>query len=447
MAVVFNQFKSPIEEIIEEARNGRMFVLVDDEDRENEGDIVIPAQMATPEVINFMATYGRGLICLAMPPTQIARLDLPLMPQRHESRFGTAFTLSIEAATGVTTGISAPDRARTIAVAIDPQVDPGDIQTPGHVFPLLARENGTLERTGHTEAAVDIARMAGLNASGVICEIMNDDGEMARRDDLVAFCQHHGLKMGTIADLVAYRLKTESLIERTGEEAFATEYGSDFRLVTFREPEDPAAPEILALVKGEISPDVPTLTRVHALNMRLDLLGANGASKLPAAIRAVDSEGAGVIVLINSPDSMDRLPPEQALRTYGLGAQVLRSLGVRDMTLLSNANRELVGLDGFGLQVVGYRPLDLYGWWQHPTRLLFAEEPEAPWLTPPTCSSLKRPTTPRFLKRWALVLKTFSAPRASALSAFRSPARWKSRRRSNSPRRAVSLTATLRWAA
>ena len=359
MAVVFNQFKSPIEEIIEEARNGRMFVLVDDEDRENEGDIVVPAQMATPEVINFMATYGRGLICLAMPPAQIARLDLPLMPQRHESRFGTAFTLSIEAATGVTTGISAPDRARTIAVAIDPQVAPGDIQTPGHVFPLLARENGTLERTGHTEAAVDIARMAGLNASGVICEIMNDDGEMARRDDLVAFCQHHGLKMGTIADLVAYRLKTESLIERVGEEAFATEYGSDFRLVTFREPEDPAAPEILALVKGEISPDVPTLTRVHALNMRLDLLGASGASKLPAAIRAVDSEGAGVIVLINSPDSMDRLPPEQALRTYGLGAQVLRSLGVRDMTLLSNANRELVGLDGFGLQVVGYRPLDL----------------------------------------------------------------------------------------
>ena len=281
MAVVFNQFKSPIEEIIEEARNGRMFVLVDGEDRENEGDIVIPAQMATPEVINFMATHGRGLICLAMPPAQIARLDLLLMPQRHESRFGTAFTLSIEAATGVTT-VSRP--GRTIAVAIDPQVAPGDIQTPGHVFPLLARENGTLERTGHTEAAVDIARMAGLNASGVICEIMNDDGEMARRDDLVAFCQHHGLKMGTIADLVAYRLKTESLIERTGEEAFATEYGSDFRLVTFREPDDPAAPEILALVKGEISPDVPTLTRVHALNMRLDLLGANG-QQAPAAIR------------------------------------------------------------------------------------------------------------------------------------------------------------------
>ena len=359
MAVVFNQFKSPIEEIIEEARNGRMFVLVDDEDREERGRYRHPGADGDPGVINFMATHGRGLICLAMPPAQIARLDLPLMPQRHESRFGTAFTLSIEAATGVTTGISAPDRARTIAVAIDPQVAPGDIQTPGHVFPLLARENGTLERTGHTEAAVDIARMAGLNASGVICEIMNDDGEMARRDDLVAFCQHHGLKMGTIADLVAYRLKTESLIERTGEEAFATEYGSDFRLVTFREPDDPAAPEILALVKGEISPDVPTVTRVHALNMRLDLLGANEASKLPAAIRAVDSEGAGVIVLINSPDSMDRLPPEQALRTYGLGAQVLRSLGVRDMTLLSNANRELVGLDGFGLQVVGYRPLDL----------------------------------------------------------------------------------------
>ena len=210
MVETFHEFKSTIPEIIEEARNGRMFVLVDDEDRENEGDIIIPAQMATPEVINFMATFGRGLICLAMPPAQIGRLDLPLMPQRHESRFGTAFTVSIEAATGVTTGISAPDRARSIAVAIDPSVQPGDIQTPGHVFPLLARENGTLERTGHTEAAVDIARLAGLNASGVICEIMNDDGDMARRDDLVAFCKKHGLKIGTIADLVAYRLATEA---------------------------------------------------------------------------------------------------------------------------------------------------------------------------------------------------------------------------------------------
>ena len=359
MVETFHEFKSTIPEIIEEARNGRMFVLVDDEDRENEGDIIIPAQMATPEVINFMATFGRGLICLAMPPAQIGRLDLPLMPQRHESRFGTAFTVSIEAATGVTTGISAPDRARSIAVAIDPSVQPGDIQTPGHVFPLLARENGTLERTGHTEAAVDIARLAGLNASGVICEIMNDDGDMARRDDLVAFCKKHGLKIGTIADLVAYRLAMESLIEQVSEEPFETDFGQGFKIITFREQEDPQAPEILALVKGQVSADIPTLTRVHALNMRRDLLGGGGKSSLPAAIRAVNDEGTGVIVLINSPDSMDRLPPEQALRTYGLGAQVLRSLGVRDMTLLSNANRELVGLDGFGLQVVGYRPLDL----------------------------------------------------------------------------------------
>lgn len=357
MVETFHEFKSTIPEIIEEARNGRMFVLVDDEDRENEGDIIIPAQMATPEVINFMATFGRGLICLAMPPAQIGRLDLPLMPQRHESRFGTAFTVSIEAATGVTTGISAPDRARSIAVAIDPSVQPGDIQTPGHVFPLLARENGTLERTGHTEAAVDIARLAGLNASGVICEIMNDDGDMARRDDLVAFCKKHGLKIGTIADLVAYRLATESLIEQVSEEPFETDFGQGFKIITFREQEDPQAPEILALVKGQVSADIPTLTRVHALNMRRDLLGGGGKSSLPAAIRAVNDEGTGVIVLINSPDSMEKLPPDQALRTYGLGAQVLGKLGVRDMTLLSNASRELVGLEGFGLQVVGYRGL------------------------------------------------------------------------------------------
>lgn len=357
MVAIFNEFKSSIPEIIEEARNGRMFVLVDDEDRENEGDIIVPAQMATPEVINFMATYGRGLICLAMPPAQIGRLDLPLMPQRHESRFGTAFTLSIEAATGVTTGISAPDRARTIAVAIDPNVQQGDIQTPGHVFPLLARENGTLERTGHTEAAVDIARLAGLNPSGVICEIMNDDGDMARRDDLVAFCQKHGLKIGTIADLVAYRLATESLIEQVSDEPFETEFGEGFRIVTFHEHEDPTAPEILALVKGDITPESETLTRVHALNMRRDLLGGGGKSSLPAAIRSVNAEGKGVIVLINSPDSMEKLPPDQALRTYGLGAQVLVKLGVRNMILLSNASRELVGLDGFGLQVAGYRGL------------------------------------------------------------------------------------------
>ena len=357
MVAIFNEFKSSIPEIIEEARNGRMFVLVDDEDRENEGDIIVPAQMATPEVINFMATYGRGLICLAMPPAQIGRLDLPLMPQRHESRFGTAFTVSIEAATGVTTGISAPDRARSIAVAIDPNVEPGDIQTPGHVFPLLARENGTLERTGHTEAAVDIARLAGLNPSGVICEIMNEDGDMARRDDLVAFCEKHDLKIGTIADLVAYRLTTESLIERVSEEPFETEYGDGFRIITFREVDDAAAPEILALVKGDVAASAPTLTRVHALNMRRDLLGGGGKSSLPAAIQSVDAEGTGVIVLINSPDSMEKLPPDQALRTYGLGAQVLVNLGVKDMTLLSNASRELVGLEGFGLQVVGYRAL------------------------------------------------------------------------------------------
>src|SRR5215469_13723103 len=229
----FVEVISPIEEIIEEARNGRMFILVDDEDRENEGDLVIPAQMATPAAINFMAKHGRGLVCLALPRARVEQLNLPLMGQHNASRLQTAFTVSIEAKDGVTTGISAPDRARTIAVAIDPTKGSGDIVTPGHIFPLMARDGGVLVRTGHTEAAVDIARLAGLNPSGVICEIMNDDGTMARRPELIRFAQYHGIKIATIADLIAYRRRHDRLVERKIEADFESDYGGLFRMVVY----------------------------------------------------------------------------------------------------------------------------------------------------------------------------------------------------------------------
>src|SRR5512138_3283811 len=231
--LTFSEMVSPIEAVIEEARNGRMFILVDDESRENEGDLVIPAQMATPDAINFMARYGRGLICLALTRQRIEQLGLPLMASKNESRHQTAFTVSIEAREGVTTGISAPDRAHTIATAIDPTKGAEDIATPGHIFPLVAREGGVLVRTGHTEAAVDLARLAGLNPSGVICEIMNDDGTMARRDDLIAFAQRHGLKIATIADLISYRRRYDSIVKRLSETSFTSIYGGDFRCVIY----------------------------------------------------------------------------------------------------------------------------------------------------------------------------------------------------------------------
>jgi 3,4-dihydroxy 2-butanone 4-phosphate synthase/GTP cyclohydrolase II len=367
--VTFSELVSPTEAIIEEARNGRMFILVDDEGRENEGDLVIPAQMATPDAINFMARFGRGLICLAMTPERVQQLGLPLMSQHNGTRHQTAFTVSIEAREGVTTGISAPDRARTIATAIDPSKGSADIVTPGHIFPLQAREGGVLVRTGHTEAAVDLARLAGLTPSGVICEIMNDDGTMARRDDLIAFAQRHGLKIGTIADLIAYRRRHDRIVERAVETPFDSRFGDGFRMIVY--VNRVAYAEHIALVKGDLSTPDPILVRMHALNVLDDVLGDRASGKggeLQAAMKIIAAEGRGVVVLIREPlptSLSDRVRARMGhteetgsqLRDYGIGAQILLDLGVHDMVLLSNTRRTIIGLEGYGLRVVGQRPI------------------------------------------------------------------------------------------
>jgi 3,4-dihydroxy 2-butanone 4-phosphate synthase / GTP cyclohydrolase II len=365
----FIEVISAIEDVIEEARNGRMFILVDDEDREDEGDLVIPAQMATPAAINFMAKHGRGLICLALTRQRVEHLKLPLMPQQNASRLRTAFTVSIEAREGVTTGISAPDRARTIAIAIDPSKGPDDIETPGHIFPLMARDGGVLVRTGHTEAAVDIARLAGLNPSGVICEIMNDDGTMARRDDLVRFAQLHGIKIATIADLIAYRRRHDRIVERKLETVFDSKYGGHFKMYIY--VNTVAHVEHIALVKGDISTPEPVLVRMHALNVLDDVLGSRASGRggvLQSAMEMIDGIGRGVVVLLREalPTSLlDRMRglgesggnPGPELRDYGVGAQILFDIGVREMILLSNTHRTIVGLDGYGLTVIGERPI------------------------------------------------------------------------------------------
>jgi 3,4-dihydroxy 2-butanone 4-phosphate synthase/GTP cyclohydrolase II len=360
----------PSEDIIEEARNGRMFILVDDEDRENEGDLCIPAQMATPEAINFMARFGRGLICLALTGERIKQLGIPMMPRASRSRQTTAFTVSIEAREGITTGISAPDRARTIAVAIDTSKGPEDIVTPGHIFPLEARDGGVLVRTGHTEASVDIARLAGLNASAVICEIMNDDGTMARLPDLVKFARHHGLKIGSIADLIAYRRRYDRLVEKMVESHLDSQYGGDFRLIVYRSKVNQA--EHIALVKGNLDGPEPVLVRMHAVNIIEDVLGDRAhdrGGELHRAMRAIGAAGRGVIVIIRESrlssvsdrikkDQKDGFQPDsRELRDYGMGAQILLDLGVRDMVLLSNTPRTIVGLDGYGLRVIEQRPI------------------------------------------------------------------------------------------
>lgn len=360
---------SSTEELIEEARQGRMFILVDDEDRENEGDLVIPASAATPDAINFMARFGRGLICLAIDSPMNERLRLPLMAQQNGTRHQTAFTVSIEARTGVTTGISAADRARTVQVAIDPNVDSRDIVTPGHVFPLLARDGGTLVRAGHTEAAVDFSRLAGLPAAGVICEIMNDDGTMARLPDLVKFAQLHGLKVGTIADLIAYRRRTETIVERSYRTVLDSHFGGRFEMIVYRNRISGA--EHVALVKGDIHDDVPVPVRMHALNIVKDLLADSRhgpVGSLEAAMKAVGDEGRGVIVLMRDaqPFSLaDRLRAiddgnaelNGELRDYGIGAQILNDLGVKKMVLLSNTKKTVVGLEGYGLTIVGQRAI------------------------------------------------------------------------------------------
>jgi 3,4-dihydroxy 2-butanone 4-phosphate synthase/GTP cyclohydrolase II len=360
----FADFISPTEELLEEARRGRMFILVDDEDRENEGDLVIPAQFATPDAINFMARYARGLICLSMTRARVDQLGLPLMAQSNGTRHQTAFTVSIEARDGVTTGISAADRARTVAVAINPELGREHIVTPGHVFPLVAREGGTLVRAGHTEAAVDFARLAGLNPSGVICEIMNDDGSMARMPDLVAFAQHHGLKLGTIADLIAHRRRTEKLVRRVQDGEVEQAIGGTWRAIVY---ESTAAPgEHLALVKGDVSTDAPVLVRMHAASLFREIVSGRGLGDLHAAMRMIDAAGRGVVVLLRDPrpdalsirlkrGNTNAIAPE--IRDYGIGAQILDDLGVKRIIRLSNNPRPLIGLEGYGLQVLETRPL------------------------------------------------------------------------------------------
>ena len=360
---------APVEEIVEEARNGRMVVVVDDENRENEGDLIIPAQMATPVAINFMAKYGRGLICLALTRQRVEQLKLPLMAQKNASRHHTAFTVSIEAREGVTTGISASDRARTIAVAIDPSKSSDDIVSPGHVFPLKASDGGTLVRAGHTEAAVDIARLAGLNPSGVICEIMNDDGTMARTPDLIRFARSNGLKIGTIADLIAFRLRHDRIVERVLEAPFDSVYGGRFSMYVY--VNRVAHAEHVALVKGDLAADGPVLVRMHALNVLEDVLGddhSGRAKQLHQSIRMIARAGRGVVVLIREPHPTslsDRVRARLAgndaqvpqLRDYGVGAQILLDLGVRQLILLSNTKRTIIGLEGYGLCVAGQQAI------------------------------------------------------------------------------------------
>ena len=367
--VTFGEVKAAAEDIIEEARKGRMFILVDDEDRENEGDLVIPAQWATPDAINFMARHARGLICLALTRERVEQLGLPLMSQNNRTRHSTAFTVSIEAREGVTTGISAADRSRTVSVAIDPSCGPQDIVTPGHVFPLVARDGGTLERTGHTEAAVDIARLAGLNPAGVICEIMNDDGTMARRNDLITFAQRHALKIGTIADLIAYRRRYDSIVKRISETTLDSTWGGDFRCVVYVNKVTMA--QHVALVKGDPAAGGPVMVRMHAVNLFTDTLGQRSGGRggeIEASMREISKEGRGVIVLIREPltvvlaEQRRRAgepiePSGQELRDYGVGAQILLDLGVKEMVLLSNSQKSVVALEGFGLKIVAQKPV------------------------------------------------------------------------------------------
>jgi len=360
---------SAIEDIIEDARNGRPYILVDAEDRENEGDIIIPAQMATPDQINFMAKHARGLICLAITKERAAQLRLPPMAAENRAGMGTAFTISIEAREGVTTGISAADRARTIAVAVDPTKGADDIVSPGHVFPLVAREGGVLVRAGHTEAAVDISRMAGLNPAGVICEIMNDDGSMARLPELVAFAQLHGMKIGAIADLIAYRRRTERQVERVLEQPFESVYGGGFRLMIYRNTID--GTEHVVLQKGKPEGDKPTLVRMHQVDIGADVLGETGDRReyVPQSLKAIaDYPGAGVAVFLRDPNptwlsdhfgGVDKsVLQAKGLRDYGVGAQILLDLGVREMIALSSTQPRPAALDGYGLKIVGWKAFD-----------------------------------------------------------------------------------------
>ncbi|MEN5168515.1 3,4-dihydroxy-2-butanone-4-phosphate synthase [Brevundimonas pondensis] len=360
---------SPIEDILEDARNGRPYILVDAEDRENEGDIVIPAQFATPDQINFMIRYARGLVCLAVTGDRARQLRLPPMAADNRESMKTAFTVSIEAREGVTTGISAADRSHTIQVATDPTRGVDDIVSPGHIFPLVARDGGVLVRAGHTEAAVDISRMAGLNPSGVICEIIKDDGEMARMPDLIAFAQLHGLKIGTIADLIAYRRRTERFVERVLETPFESVHGGPFKLILYRNTIEGA--EHIALVRGDIDPTRPTVVRMHQIDFAADLLGHVEARQdyIPKAMQALTAnDGPGVVVFLRDPGLhglAERLggadkptAVDRSLKAYGVGAQILLDLGVKDMIVMSSTRPNPTALEGYGLRIVGWRDMD-----------------------------------------------------------------------------------------
>jgi 3,4-dihydroxy 2-butanone 4-phosphate synthase/GTP cyclohydrolase II len=365
---VYHDYISQIEDVIEDARNGRMFILMDADDRENEGDLVIPAQMCTPAAVNFMAKYGRGLICLALTQERADQLNIPMMTQVNGTPNQTAFTISIEAKEGISTGISAHDRAHTISVAIDPTKSSSDITSPGHVFPLVARHGGALVRAGHTEAAVDIARLAGLNPAGVICEIMNDDGTMARLPDLVPFAQLHGLKIGTIADLIHYRRKYDHFVKRTLEAPFESHNGGTWKMLVYVNELEYA--EHIALVKGDITTPEPVLVRMHAVNIFSDMLDWKPYERdvLGESMRIVAKEGRGVVVLLRTTrptfvtdiltrrgaDDIDR----RRVKEYGVGAQILLDLGIKDMILLTDTpQKKVVALDGYDLNIVGTHPI------------------------------------------------------------------------------------------
>ena len=367
-----NNFLSSIEEIVDEARNGRMFVLVDNEDRENEGDLIIPAQMATPDAINFMATYGRGLICLSLTKNRIDELELSPMGRRNPGKLDTAFTVSIESTKDVTTGISAADRAKTIQVAIDKSSGPSDIRTPGHVFPLTAREGGVLVRAGHTEAAVDISRIAGLNPAAVICEIMKNDGTMARLKDLIPFCKNHNLKIGSIADLIRYRVNNDPIIKRINNNLLNTISYGTWKIFSYENTVNKNGSEHLALVKGNLNEKSPVLVRVHVSNFISDAFNGVIGDKdnksyisLDESMSEINDNGSGLIVVINYNDSAhvlskyiagnDAWNEEDKIRENGIGAQIIRDQGVKEMILLSKSKREVVGLEGFDIKVIDQR--------------------------------------------------------------------------------------------
>ncbi len=354
---------SPIEEIIEEARAGRMYILVDHEDRENEGDLIIPASAANADAINFMATHGRGLICLTLPAERIEELGLPMMAMHNSSRHETAFTVSIEAREGVTTGISAADRALTVATAIDPACSAADIATPGHVFPLRARRGGVLVRAGHTEAGCDISRLAGHYPSSVICEIMNEDGTMSRLPDLVSFAEKHGLKIGTISDLISYRAKNDNLVVETDRQVVTSEFGGDWEMRIFTDQTHGI--EHVVMIKGDITTPEPVMVRTHALHEASDLLGLGPkpANELNRAMQIVADEGRGIVCLFRNPRSALFANEDEGPRTIkqiGLGAQILNKIGLNKLILLTNSpSTKYVGLDAFGLSIVGTHPIEM----------------------------------------------------------------------------------------